>query len=181
MKKYDQIIIVCLLVFTMAFFVGCSSEKEIGASNRNNLNIESPQKLLVEIKALGPRFFVNANSYDILIEALGTYKGEGIVINSLDGMTIVANQAYLAMMGYAAGEIKSITYQQLTPAKWHAMEQELFQKVLKTGYSGFYEKEYIRKDGSVFPIRIHTWLMMDEEQKPYRLFGLIQDISAGKK
>ena len=177
MKKYCVIAIACLLILPMLFCAGCGSVKRTGDPKLSTFSLESPAQLLAEIKALGPRYFVNTNSYDLLIEALESYQGEGIVINSPDGITIAANQAYLAMLGYTMTEIRSVTYQQLTPAKWHAMEEKLFQKVLKTGYSGFYEKEYIRKDGSEFPIRNHAWLLLDSEQKPYRLFGLVQDLS----
>ena len=52
---------------------------------------------------------------------------------------------------------------------------------METGYSGVYEKEYIRKDGSIFPIRIQAWLIMDEKHKPSRLLGIVQDIPSEKK
>ena len=130
---------------------------------------------------MGHDLLMNAESYDILLNELEKYKDEGIVINSLDGITIEANRNYLKMLGYTPEEIKSITYQELTPSKWHAMEDELFRKVKKTGYSGVYEKEYIRKDGTVFPIRIQSWLILDENHKASRLFGIIQYISSHKK
>ena len=146
-----------------------------------NLSIESSKKLLEEVKELGPSLLMNIGSYNILLNELKKHKTEGIVINSLDGITIEANRNYLEMLGYTSAEIKSITYQELTPSKWHAMENDLFGKVMKTGYSGVYEKEYIRKDGTVFPIRIQSWLIMDKNHKASRLFGIIQDISSHKK
>ena len=177
MKNFDSITFVCLFILPMLFCAGCGPEKRSRNPELSTFHLESPQQLLAGIKALGPRYFINTNSYELLIEALENYQGEGIVINRPDGITIAANHAYLAMLGYTMTEIQSVTYQQLTPAKWHAMEEKLFQKVLKTGYSGFYQKEYIRKDGAVFPIRNHAWLLLDSEQKPYRLFGLVQDLS----
>jgi len=101
----------------------------------------------------------------------------GIVLNTLDGKTLDANQAYLDMLGYSLAEIQEITFQELTPKKWHEMERELFEQVLKQGYSGVYEKEYIRKDGTIFPTRHQAWLIYDEEGKPSRLFGMVQDIT----
>ncbi|MFC2102659.1 PAS domain-containing protein [Bacteroidota bacterium] len=131
----------------------------------------------MEIKELGHDLLMNVNSYDILVNELEKYTDEGIVINSLDGITIEANSSYLDMLGYTSEEIMSITYQELTPSEWHAMENDLFRKVMETGYSGVYEKEYIRKDGTVFPIRIQSWLIMDENHNPIRLFGIVQEIS----
>ncbi len=119
----------------------------------------------------------NNERIDTLMNSLDQACYSGIVLNTLDGKTLDANQAYLDMLGYRLDEIREITYQELTPQKWLEMEQELFQKVLKQGYSGVYEKEYIRKDGTIFPTRHQAWLIYDEEGKPSRLFGMVQDIT----
>jgi len=181
MKNFKNSITVYIIVLAVPFLTQFCSINQTKETNYNNLSIESSQKLLKEIKGLGPDLLMNVDSYDILLNELKKYKDEGIVINSLDGITIEANRNYLKMLGYTPEEIKSITYQELTPSKWHSMEDELFRKVMKTGYSGVYEKEYIRKDGTVFPIRIQSWLIMDENHKASHLFGIIQDISSNKK
>jgi len=180
MNNFKISITVYLLVFAVPFLTQSCSINQTKKINYSNLSIESSQKLLKEIKELGPGLLMNVDSYNILLNELEKYKDEGIVINSLDGITIEANRNYLKMLGYTSEEIKSITYQELTPSKWHAMENDLFGRVRKTGYSGVYEKEYIRKDGTVFPIRIQAWLIMDENHKASRLFGIIQDISSHK-
>ncbi|MDO9566712.1 MAG: PAS domain-containing protein [Candidatus Desulfaltia sp.] len=181
MKNFKISIAVYLLVFAVPFLIQSCSINQIKEINHSNLSIESSQKLLKEIKELGHGLLMNVDSYNILLDELEKYKDQGIVINSLDGITIEANSNYLKMLGYTSEEIKSVTYQELTPSKWHAMENDLFRKVMKTGYSGVYEKEYIRKDGTVFPIRIQAWLIMDENHKASRLFGIIEDMSSHKK
>ena len=181
MKNFKNSITLYLLVFAVPFLTQSCSINPIKEINYSNLSIESSQKLLKEIKELGPSLLMNVDSYNILLNELEKYKDKGIVINSLDGITIEANRNYLKMLGYTSEEIKSITYQELTPSKWHAMENALFRKVMETGYSGVYEKEYIRKDGTVFPIRIQSWLIMDENHKASRLFGIVQDMSSHKK
>ena len=175
MKRFTISIIACLLFFAVSLLTQSCSKSQPSKISYNNLSLESSQKLLKEIKELGPGLLMNLNSYNILVNELKKDKGEGIVINSLDGTTIVANSNYLKMLGYTSDEIKSITYQELTPSKWHAMEAKLFKKVMKTGYSGIYKKEYIRKDGTIFPIRIQAWLIMDNNHKPSRLFGIVQN------
>lgn len=181
MKNHSRTIILCFAIFVVIFLAQSCVKKQIREVNYSNLSIQSSQELLKEIETLGPDLLMDVDSYDILVKELGNYNGEGIVINSLDGMTLDENKAYLKMLGYTSEEIRSITYQELTPAKWHLMEHNLFEKVMKTGYSGVYEKEYIRKDGSIFPIRIQAWLIMDERHKPSRLLGIVQDISSEKK
>ncbi len=177
MKNVKISITVCLMVVIAPFFIQSCSLNQTKKVNYSNLSIDSPQKLIEEIKEFGPDLLMNVDSYNILLRELEKYKDDGIVINSLDGITIEANSSYLEMLGYTPEEIESITYQELTPSKWHVMENDLFKKVVKTGYSGVYEKEYIRKDGTVFPIRIQSWMIMDENQNQIRLFGIVQDIS----
>lgn len=117
------------------------------------------------------------DKYHALTHVLSEKLNAGIVINSIDGITIEANQAYLDMLGYNLDEIQKMTYQQLTPEKWHAMEQDMFENyVLKNGFCETYEKEYIRKDGTVFPIQIQAWLIYDEQGNPWRLFGVVEEI-----
>jgi len=180
MKNFKNSITLYLLVFAVPFLTQSCSINPIKEINYSNLSIESSQKLLKEIKELGPSLLMNVDSYNILLNELEKYKDKGIVINSLDGITIEANRNYLKMLGYTSEEIKSIAYQELTPSKWHAMENDLFRKVMETGYSGVYKKEYIRKDGTVFPIRIQSWLIMNENHKASRLFGIVQDMSSHK-
>ena len=106
---------------------------------------------------------------------------DGIVSVSLDGHITDANQAYLDMLGYDLQEAERLTYQQLTPEKWHAMEQDIVDtQITVRGYSDEYEKEYIRKDGSVFPISIRTWLIKDDSGTPLGMWAIVRDITERK-
>lgn len=92
------------------------------------------------------------------------------------------NQEYLGMLGYDRTEITRMTYQQLTPAKWHAMEAEIVRtQVLPRGYSDVYEKEYQRKDGTIFPIELRTILVRDERVQPRMMWAIIRDITERKR
>ena len=48
------------------------------------------------------------------------------------------------------------------------------------GYSDIYEKEYIRKDGSVFPVELRAALIRDAGANPSGMWALIRDISQRK-
>ena len=55
------------------------------------------------------------------------------------------------------------------------------EQVMKRGYSDEYEKEYIRKDGTVFPISTWAWLIRDENGKPKRIWGIIKAARRNRK
>jgi hypothetical protein len=72
---------------------------------------------------------------------------EGISMTDMQGDILECNQAYADMLGYTKQELTGLTYQQLTPAKWHKMDAEFVERqVLARGYSDEYEKENINFD-----------------------------------
>ena len=107
---------------------------------------------------------------------------DGVVFAALDGTVEEANPAYLDMLGYDLDEVVNMTYQQLTPARWAAMEADIVEEqLLSRGYTDEYEKEYIRKDGSVFPVVVRAILVRDETGRPVRLMGIARDITEQKQ
>ncbi len=107
---------------------------------------------------------------------------DGFVRVSLDGKLLDRNEAYRKMLGYSDEELDKLTYQDLTPEKWHAIEMEIIRtQVMARGFSDLYEKEYRRKDGSIFPINLHAFLVRDEHGQPESMWAIVRDISEHKR
>jgi PAS domain S-box-containing protein len=107
---------------------------------------------------------------------------DGIDFTDLDGRIEDANAAFLDMLGYTLDELRTMTYQQLTPAKWAAMEAEIIERqVMTRGYSDEYEKEYIRRDGSIIPVMLRVWLVHDDAGKRIRMLGMFRDMTERKR
>ena len=99
----------------------------------------------------------------------------------MDGRILQFNPAYEKMLGFRSDELLKLTHRDLTPTRWHAVEQEIVEnQVLRDGYSEIYEEEYIRKDGSLFPIELRTVLMRDEYGAPSGTWAIVRDISERK-
>ena len=145
--------------------------------------------LLTKVK-LGGREFLQATVRDVsaLKRAESRYQElfnsikDGIVMVGMKGKIIECNQAYLKMLGYDNEAIKKATYMQLTPKKWHQLEADIVRdQVMTRGYSDEYEKEYIRKDGTIFPISIMTWLVRDIKGNASGMWAIVRDITDKKK
>ena len=101
---------------------------------------------------------------------------DGIAITTLDGKIIDANRAYQNMLGYTLEELKDLNYQQFTPTKWDEAEAKQIKAFMIAGY-GTFEKEYIRKDGTVFPVSLTAWLIKDKQGKPSKIGAFFEDIT----
>ncbi len=107
---------------------------------------------------------------------------DGIVRTDLQGRIVECNQAYADMLGYTKDELKGITYQQLTPKKWHAFQERVIRNILfERGYSNVYEKEYIKKDGTIFPVELRDWLIKDADGNVTGIWGFVRDITEEKR
>jgi PAS domain S-box-containing protein len=107
---------------------------------------------------------------------------DGIVFVDTEGRIVDANAAYLDMLGYTREEIREFSYQELTPASWHRVDEEMVEtQISRRGFSDEYEKEYIRKDGSVFPISLRAWLLKDDRGESVGMWGIIRDITERKR
>lgn len=110
--------------------------------------------------------------------------------SSLDGVAVVdmkgrirhANRAYQDMLGYSQEELGNMTFQQFTPLRWHEAERGIIrERLLPTGDSGEYEKEYIRKDGRIFPVSLRAWPLRDANGEISEMCGIVRDITERKR
>jgi len=106
---------------------------------------------------------------------------DGIVSVDLEGKIIDFNIAYQKMLGYSNEELKSKSFWEFTPLKWREGETEILKKVMEHGFSGIYEKEYVRKNGEIFPVEVSAYLSQDPNSKPDGMWGFVRDITERKK
>jgi PAS domain S-box-containing protein len=80
----------------------------------------------------------------------------GIVLASNDGRIVVANDAFLATIGYTRAELDAglIDWRRLTPPEWQPHDERALAELAAHGAFLQFEKEYVRKDGSRVPISV---------------------------
>jgi diguanylate cyclase (GGDEF)-like protein/PAS domain S-box-containing protein len=107
---------------------------------------------------------------------------DGFAVVNLKGKITEWNRAFQEMLGYSEKEIRKLSYSDITPKRWHDAEARIIEEqVVTRGYSDLYEKEYIRKDRSLFPVTLRTYLMRNERGRPIGMWAFVRDISERKK
>ncbi len=107
---------------------------------------------------------------------------DGFVYVNMDGLIIDSNKSFQQMVGYTPDELVKLTYPDLTPQKWHEFEKRIvIEQILNAGHSDVYQKEYIRKDGTIFPVELRTFLTRSGEGENEGMWAIVRDITARKQ
>lgn len=130
------------------------------------LDITSFKQLQIELQHAADRF---KNLFDLA--------PVGIAMNDLStGKYLDGNDSLLASMGYNIDELRALDYWDVTPSKYEYDEYKQIESMMATSYYGPYRKEYIRKDGSVYPVLLNGILTKDENGRDI-IWSVIMDIS----
>jgi PAS domain S-box-containing protein len=103
----------------------------------------------------------------------------GLALCRMDGSLVDVNPAYAKIIGRTIEETLKLSYWDITPEKYAAREEEQLKCLIKTGYYGKYEKEYIHKDGHLVPVILQgISLVRDGESF---IWSSIEDITSTKQ
>ena len=111
------------------------------------------------------------------LRSLFDFSPIGIALNDYQtGQFIDLNSALLKPTGYTQEEFLQLSYWELTPKKYQEEEEKALFDMQESGRYGPFEKEYIRKDGSRYPVRLQGTLSTDPDGRKV-IWSLIEDIS----
>lgn len=114
--------------------------------------------------------------------SLFTQSREGLIMYGYQGRVEDINQAAADMLGYGIEEAKQLAFKDLVSESWYRYDLELVRtKVMPRGFSDFDEREYIRKDGTVFPVNVRVWALKDAAGAITGFSCWIQDITDKKR
>ncbi len=98
----------------------------------------------------------------------------GIALTDENGKFVEFNEAFRNICGYSETDLKKLGYWELTPKKYMADEALQLDSLNRTGHYGPYEKEYIRKDGSLIPIELNGMLINGLHGQKY-IWSIVKD------
>lgn len=104
----------------------------------------------------------------------------GIALTDMSGRYVEFNESFRRICGYPEDELRKLDYWTLTPKKYEADEARQLELLSKIGRYGPYEKEYVRKDGTLVPLRLNGVLMTGRDDKQY-IWSIVEDITEKKE
>lgn len=107
---------------------------------------------------------------------------DGVAQVDMNGVIRECNEPFLKMLGYNFQELINLSYNDITPKKWHTFEKKILEEhILVKGYSKIYEKEYIKKGGTVFPVELRTFLIKNDAGEIIGMWAIVRDITKRKQ
>ena len=113
---------------------------------------------------------------DEKLRALYELSPLGIALTDMRGRYIEVNDAFQRMCGYSEDELRALDYWALTPRGYEADEARQLESLERTGHYGPYEKEYVRKDGSLVPLRLNGMLVTGADGRKH-IWSIVEDIT----
>ena len=118
---------------------------------------------------------------EIRLRSLFAFSPIGIALNDLEtGQFLELNDALYKPTGYSREEFINLSYWEVTPSQYYDEEQEALRRLKSEGRYGPFEKEYIRKDGSRYPVRLQGILTYDPDGRAV-IWSLIEDITERRR
>lgn len=135
--------------------------------------------ILIPLIILG-RYLEKHRENETLLRGLFELSPLGIALNDYaTGDFIIINDALIAPTGYTQNEFMNLSYWDLTPQEYEEQEKLQLQMMEQSNRYGPYEKEYIRKDGSRYPVLLRGIVVFDTSGKKL-IWSIIEDISERK-
>ena len=98
------------------------------------------------------------------------------MVDYLTGDFVEANASLLNSTQYTKEEFLKLSFWDITPSEYQPQEDQQLEDLRTKGSFGPNRKEYIRKDGTRFPILIRGFIITDVDSRKL-VWGIIEDLS----
>ncbi|MBA3352089.1 MAG: PAS domain S-box protein [Blastocatellia bacterium] len=116
------------------------------------------------------------------IEGICSASADGIAVADFDGNLLEVNDAFIKLMGYELEELTS-GFKALDLFSSHDREAtlEVNKRVMTEQAAVDYEKEYVRKDGTVFTAHVTAFPVRSRQGAPAAIAAIVRDITGRKR
>ena len=104
----------------------------------------------------------------------------GIALTDMKGRYVEFNESFRRICDYSEQELKALDYWTLTPKKYQAEEARQLESLARVGHYGPFEKEYVRRDGTLIPLRLSGVLVTDRNGEEF-IWSIVEDITERKQ
>lgn len=107
---------------------------------------------------------------------------EGIVLLDFNSTILDVNNAFVRMSGYPLSEIVHHHFSKFLPESCHAFAEKAVQAIRSGRVRDDSPSELVFKknDGTLLPIAVKGWLMVDENNTPVSLGAFVRDLTSEK-
>jgi diguanylate cyclase (GGDEF)-like protein/PAS domain S-box-containing protein len=168
---------ICILIFLGAML---ASARYLNRTLAVAIRLAHEKGRLSEDLARASHAAVAMRDSDQKLRALYALSPLGIALTDMQGRYLDFNEAFLAICGYSADELKQLDYWALTPPEYAAQEDRQLESLSQTGRYGPYEKEFVRKDGRRVPLRLNGMLIGGNGGQQY-IWSIVEDITDRKR
>ncbi|MEH2095949.1 hybrid sensor histidine kinase/response regulator [Nostoc sp.] len=107
----------------------------------------------------------------------------GIIFGDVNGSITEANDEFLRIVGYTQADIQTgrLRWSDITPSEYQYLDELALTEAIAKGTCTPYEKECIRKDGSIVPVVVGYSLLGESRQKSVAFILDISDLNQAKK
>ncbi|MFO7858485.1 MAG: ATP-binding protein, partial [Ectothiorhodospiraceae bacterium] len=115
------------------------------------------------------------------LRSLFKFAPVGIALSDFEtGRFLDANEALLQPSGYTWGEFVHLSHGAVTPAEYQADERKAVEDLGTMGQYGPLEEEYLRKDGSRYPVRVQGMVSREPDGRQV-IWSLVEDITERRR
>jgi PAS domain S-box-containing protein len=116
-----------------------------------------------------------------LLNALFEFSPIGIALTDYEsGRYLNVNHNLLLNTGYSKEEFLQLTYWDITPNEYLEKEKKAKNEINQYGIFHSFEKEYLRKDGTRFPVMIRGFVVTDIDGNK-KVWSYVEDLTAQKE
>ena len=144
-------------------------------------DIDERKRKELERDELLDRLSANKAMLERLADVLETAP-QAVAVRSPDGPITLCNQAYADLTGYSREELAEVvrSWDDLTPPRWREPTARALAEAKMRRRSVRYEKEYVRKDGSLVPIEAFVLPVFGADGTLVEYRGFVTDITERK-